>query len=74
MGFENFGTVSFTTEAKTVDFISYLEQGKVMATKCTKCGTTYFLPKLDSPQCIDSETEWFEITGKGKMLTHTIVQ
>jgi uncharacterized OB-fold protein len=74
MGFENFGTVSFTTEAKTVDFISYLEQGKVMATKCTKCGTSYFPPKLDCPQCLGSEAEWFEITGKGKLLTHTVVQ
>lgn len=74
MGFENFGTVSFTTEAKTVDFISYLEQGKVMATRCVKCGTRYFPPKLDCPQCIDSEAEWFEITGNGKLLTHTVVQ
>ena len=26
MGFENFGTVSFTTEAKTEEFINYLKQ------------------------------------------------
>ena len=37
MGFENFGTVSFTTEAKTEEFINYLEQGKVMTTRCKKC-------------------------------------
>ena len=74
MGFENFGTVSFTTEAKTVDFISYLEQGKVMATRCSKCGTSYFPPKMDCPSCLGSDVEWFEISGKGKLLTHTIVQ
>jgi len=72
MGFENFGTVSFTTEAKTADFISYLEQGKIMATKCQKCGTRYFPPKMDCPKCLESDVEWFEIT-KGKLITYTIV-
>jgi uncharacterized OB-fold protein len=73
MGFENFGTVSFTTETKAADFVTYLEQGKVMATKCKKCGTSYFPPKLDCPQCASSDTEWFEIKGNGKLLTYTIV-
>ena len=39
MGFANFGTVSFTDEAKVADFITFLEQDKVMATKCKNCGT-----------------------------------
>ena len=52
MGFENFGTVSFTTEAKAADFITYLEQGKVMATRCPKCGVSYFPPKADCPSCL----------------------
>lgn len=73
MGFENFGTVSFTAESKTEEFLSYLEQGKVMTTRCKKCGTRYFPPKMDCPACIDSEVEWFEIKGDGKLLTYTIV-
>ena len=73
MGFENFGTVSFTTEAKTEEFINYLEQGKVMTTRCKKCGTAYFPPKMDCPSCLDSDVEWFEITGTGKLVTYTIV-
>jgi uncharacterized OB-fold protein len=73
MGFENFGTVSFTAEAKTADFVSYLEQGKVMATKCTKCGTIHFPPKMDCPKCQDSGVEWVEIKNAGKLLTHTTV-
>ncbi|MDP2731237.1 MAG: Zn-ribbon domain-containing OB-fold protein [Dehalococcoidales bacterium] len=74
MGFEHFGRVSFTTEAKTVDFIKYLEQGKVMTTRCKKCGTSYFPPKLDCPSCLNSEVEWFEIEGKGKLVTYSVVQ
>jgi uncharacterized OB-fold protein len=73
MGFENFGTVSFTTEAKTEEFINYLEQGKVMTTRCKQCGTAYFPPKMDCPSCLDSDVEWFEIADKGKLVTYTIV-
>lgn len=73
MGFENFGTVSFTAEAKTADFIKYLEAGKVMATRCKKCGTSYFPPKADCPDCLSSEVEWFEVGGKGKLMSYTKV-
>jgi len=73
MGFENFGSVSFTTEAKPVDFVTYLEQGKVMATRCKECGATYFPPKMDCPKCLQSDVEWFEIKGKGKLVTYTVV-
>ena len=73
MGFENFGTVSFTTEAKTAEFIRYLESGKVMATRCKQCGTTYFPPKADCPSCLSSEVEWFEVGGKGELRSYTKV-
>jgi uncharacterized OB-fold protein len=73
MGFENFGTVSFTTEAKTEEFINYLEQGKVMTTRCKKCGTAYFPPKMDCPACLDSDVEWFEIPKIGTLVTYSIV-
>ena len=73
MGFENFGIVSFTTEGKTAGFIDYLKQGKVMTTMCKKCGTRYFPPKMDCPSCPGSDVEWFEIKGKGKLVTYTVV-
>jgi uncharacterized OB-fold protein len=73
MGFENFGTVSFTTQAKAADFITYLEQGKVMATRCPQCGVSHFPPKADCPSCLSSEVEWFEVKGKGKLATYTTV-
>jgi len=73
MGFEKFGMVSFTAEAKASDFVTYLEQGKVMATKCKKCGATYFPPKMDCPKCLLSDVEWFEIKGSGRLATYTIV-
>ncbi len=73
MGFENFGTVSFTAEAKAADFIAYLEAGKVMATRCRQCGASYFPPKMDCPRCLLSDMEWFEIKGNGKLSSYTVV-
>ena len=73
MGYENFGTVNFTTESKAADFITYLEQGKVMTTKCRKCGTRVFPPKVDCPKCLSSDVEWVEVKGSGKLATYTIV-
>lgn len=73
MSFENFGVVNFTTETKASDFLSYLEKGKVMATRCRRCGTNYFPPRMDCPKCIGSDVEWFEIKGNGKLVTYTVV-
>jgi len=73
VGFENFGVVSFTGETKASDFISYLEKGSVMATRCRKCGTTYFPPRMDCSKCLESDVEWFEVKGEGELVTYTVV-
>jgi len=73
MGFDKFGTVSFTDESKAVDFVTYLEQGKVMATRCKRCSTQYFPPKMDCPSCLGSDIEWFQIEDSGKLATYTEV-
>jgi len=73
VGLENFGTVSFTTEARAAEFVKYLEQGRVMATRCRQCGGMYFPPKTDCPKCLSSDVEWFEISGPGRLVTYTIV-
>ena len=73
MGFDKFGTVSFTTEAKAADFVTYLEQGKMMTTRCRECGLVYFPPKMDCPKCLSSDVEWVEITGSGKLATYAVV-
>ncbi len=73
MGIEHFGTVSFTSETKAAGFVTFLEQGKVMATRCRKCGASCFPPKMDCPKCLSSDVEWFEIKGSGKLATYTVV-
>ena len=67
--FKKFGTVSFTSISKINDFVDYLEQEKVMGTKCKSCGLTFFPPRADCYHCLSSNMDWFEITGNGKLLS-----
>lgn len=67
--FQKFGTVSFTAITKVNDFVDYLAQGKVMGTRCTKCGTIHFPPVADCAECLSSDVEWFEVTGAGKLVS-----
>jgi uncharacterized OB-fold protein len=69
--FKKFGTVSFTAITKTNDFISYLENGKVMGTRCKNCGLVFFPPRSDCYQCLPGDIEWFEVSGKGRLVTYS---
>ena len=69
--FKKFGTVSFTSITKTNDFIDFLEEGKVKGTRCKDCGLVFFPPRADCYKCLASNVEWFEVSGKGKLLTYS---
>lgn len=69
--FKKFGTVSFTSITKVNDFIDYLEKGKVMGTRCKECGLFFFPPRADCYQCLSSNMEWVEVSGKGKLVTYS---
>jgi len=74
MGFERFGVVCHTKDAKVSEFIDWLERGKVMATRCRRCQTVYFPPKVDCPRCLVEDMEWVEISGQeGELLSYTVV-
>jgi len=69
--FSKFGTVSFTAITKINDFIDYLEQGKVMATRCKDCGAVFFPPRADCYKCLDSNMDWIEVSGTGRLVTYS---
>lgn len=72
--FKKFGTVSFTAITKVNDFIRYLEEGKVMGTRCKDCGMTFFPPRADCHVCLASNMEWFEVSGTGKLVTYSSLE
>jgi len=67
--FMKFGTVPFTATTKVNDFIDHLEQGKVMGTRCKDCGMMFFPPRADCYKCLASNMEWFQVQGKGKLVS-----
>ena len=69
--FRRFGTVSFTSITKVNDFIDYLDQGKVMGTRCKDCGLAFFPPRADCHKCLKSNVEWFQVSGTGKLVSYS---
>lgn len=72
--FSKFGTVSFTAITKVNDFVGYLEEGRVMATRCKDCGTVFFPPRADCYHCLESDMDWLEVTGTGRLVTYSRLQ
>lgn len=55
------------------EFFEGLREGKLLATKCKKCGELYFPPQKDCPTCMDSEMEWVELKKEGVLETLTVI-
>lgn len=62
--------------SKTLPFWEGLKQGKVLATKCTKCGKIYFPPNADCSDCLVSNLEWVELSKEAEVetFTHVVVR
>ena len=71
MSFGKFGKIGYVSETKVADFVKYLEEGKIMATKCSKCGRLYFPPRADCPEDLTTDMTWQRLSGKCKLLTYT---
>ena len=71
MGMERFGIIGFVSGSRVEDFLTYLDQGKVMTTQCNLCSQVYFPPKFDCDRCGKSQMDWIEIKGTGKLETFT---
>ena len=71
MSFNIFGKINFISETKVSDFVKFLQDGKIMASKCNKCGKLYFPPRADCPDDYTSNMSWKELSGKGELLTYT---
>ncbi|MEM3577038.1 MAG: Zn-ribbon domain-containing OB-fold protein [Candidatus Bathyarchaeia archaeon] len=61
---------------KTLKFWEGLKEGKVYASRCTKCGKIYFPPVADCPECLTSNMEWTELSNEAEIetFTHVVVR
>ncbi len=71
VSFSRFGKIGYVSETKVADFVKYLDKGKIMATRCGKCGKLYFPPRADCPDDLSMDMIWQELSGRCKLLTYT---
>ena len=69
--FSWFGKVSFVPYTKISDFAVHLRDGRLMASRCSKCGETSFPPRADCSACLAGEFEYKEVSGKATLHTFT---
>ncbi len=69
--FKWFGKVNYTPYTKVSDFAQHLKDGRLMASRCTNCGTTSFPPRADCEECLSDDFEFFEVSGRAELHTFT---
>lgn len=54
-------------------FYKFMTEGKLMAGRCSKCGKTHLPLRPICDNCYSQEFTWVEVSGKGKLLTYTVI-
>lgn len=54
-------------------FYKFLQQGKLMAGRCTQCGKIHLPPRPLCDNCLSEQFEWVPVKGNGKLLTYTVI-
>ena len=56
-----------------IAFNQYLAEEKLMGSKCKNCGSLFVPPRPICISCRDSDVEWVEISGNGKLAGFTCI-
>ncbi|NHI92909.1 MAG: Zn-ribbon domain-containing OB-fold protein [Candidatus Lokiarchaeota archaeon] len=54
-------------------YIDYINQKKLMGTKCKDCGNIDLPPRGVCSKCMSSNVGWIEVEGKGKLATFSAI-
>ena len=71
--FNWFGKVNFAPFTKVNDFAQHLKDGRLMGSRCKKCGATSFPPRGDCGDCLSGEFEFKELSGEATLHTFTTI-
>lgn len=55
------------------NYFDALAEGKLIGSKCKKCGKMYVPPKKFCAACQSTDMEWITCSGKGKLETFSLV-
>jgi len=56
-----------------ISFRKFLNENKLMGSRCQKCGHLFLPPRPICLECFSRDMEWAELKGKGKIATFTCV-
>ncbi len=60
-------------EFTATSFYEFLADHKLMGARCTDGGQTFLPPRAYCPDCREGAMEWVEFSGRGKLLTFTVI-
>ncbi len=56
-----------------ISYEQFLAEDRLMGSKCKKCGILSVPPRSVCIKCYDSELEWVQMKGKGKLAAFTCI-
>jgi uncharacterized OB-fold protein len=54
-------------------FYQFLDENRLMGSRCRSCGALHLPPRALCPACYGEEMDWEEMSGGGKLLAFTTV-
>lgn len=60
-------------EFTVYSYLTYLENKKLMGSKCKKCGEMYAPPRKLCIKCNTADMEWIEFSGKGNLVAFSCI-
>lgn len=54
-------------------FQGWLDEGRLMATRCETCGRLALPPRAICPGCLGENLSWIELAGSGRLAAFTVV-
>ena len=51
----------------------FLKEEKLMGSRCKRCGALYVPPRALCTKCFNTEMEWEEMKGKGRLIAFTCI-
>ena len=48
-------------------------EGRLLVQRCARCARCFFIPSAFCPHCLGTDYEWVESSGRGRVVTYTVV-
>lgn len=61
------------TEFTVQAYKDFLQEGKLMGSRCKSCGTMYVPPRPVCPECHSRKLDWLEMSGDGIVEAYTVI-